>query len=592
MENYDVAAILECNHANLDGRNSGDSLEGIGLKDYKVIKTCVFKDQSYTKAIAIKNMVTNEVYVHYYGTGDGNWKYNAAAYGAEPQPSEMQEWALTFFDDIVKTEYEGKSMGSLYVTGHSQGGNNAQFVTIRSEYSDYISQCISLDGPGFSYKFVEDSKKLLGEAVYESRCDKIWGYYGENDYVSTLGQVSIVKTSHIRYVRYTMDKFNFAGFHMIDGMVNVDDDGNIRLAYDPDDPLTDDSAFRKFITKTVSKIKDLPQEKQARAAELVMKICEDNVGSDEPGKSYIKPEELKELKELLVPFLVEVPADDPEQLAAVLIECGMSTEAAEAIVALIKHINTYSVSEREIFIAGILEFVQYDYENSKIKIDLPATLATIPGDVAVIEILPIIWETAATHPDDIMDILHECKVDKLVEGWIENNPWKFTGICTAAVLFTPIWKPLANTALVTGVLLDAGIRIVQAIDWIDRKIIEAVVKTFTALKNVITSLRQWYRNTFNAGVKYVADNPYFKVNTQTLRDYATRIGDVNRRLGDLDGELRGLYWQVGFTDLWDILCANLLTSESPTLNQVKYYLNNSATRLENAERRAESYMGG
>jgi hypothetical protein len=67
---------------------------------------------------------------------------------------------------------------------------------------------------------------------------------------------------------------------------------------------------------------------------------------------------------------------------------------------------------------------------------------------------------------------------------------------------------------------------------------------------------------------------------------------VNNRISNLDIALRGLYWQVGFLDLWDIMAANLLTRESATLNQVVGYLNNAADRFDTAENIARGHMGG
>ena len=85
-------------------------------------------------------------------------------------------------------------------------------------------------------------------------------------------------------------------------------------------------------------------------------------------------------------------------------------------------------------------------------------------------------------------------------------------------------------------------------------------------------------------------NPFFRVDTDKLRNYAGRIRDINARLRTLDGDLRGLYWQVGFLDLWDILVANVLTSGSPTLRQIESYLNHAAQTFETAESKAKSYF--
>jgi|GEM_PF-2845694 len=94
------------------------------------------------------------------------------------------------------------------------------------------------------------------------------------------------------------------------------------------------------------------------------------------------------------------------------------------------------------------------------------------------------------------------------------------------------------------------------------------------------------------GIQYVDKNPYFKVDTSKLREYATRINNINVRLGRLDNDLRSLYWQVGLVDVMDIWVANLQASVSPTLTRVKRYLNNAADRFETADNKARVYMGG
>lgn len=93
-------------------------------------------------------------------------------------------------------------------------------------------------------------------------------------------------------------------------------------------------------------------------------------------------------------------------------------------------------------------------------------------------------------------------------------------------------------------------------------------------------------------MKYVESNPYFRADTDKLRSYAARIDRVNARLANLDLALQGLYAQVELDDILTIVNANLLTNVSPTLIQIKNYLNNTATRLENAENKARGYVGG
>ena len=140
-------------------------------------------------------------------------------------------------------------------------------------------------------------------------------------------------------------------------------------------------------------------------------------------------------------------------------------------------------------------------------------------------------------------------------------------------------------------IVDAFIHMVEGIADLAEEVRDFVLNCLQAFKEAIGRLKEFlYR--MSPGVRYAENNPYFKADTDRLRDYARRISDVNRRLRDLDSDLRGLYWQVGLLDIWDILVANLITSQSPTLRQVCSYLNDAADRLEEAERKALDYMGG
>ena len=578
MDNDDVAnlaAILEDNHDALNGLRYGDPLDSFGLDGYTVVSTGTFPGEPYTKAITVEDPNGN-IIIHFYGTGDGNWGFNAAAYGAQPQPSEMQIWALDYFNETVQDHYEGQSLGSLYVTGHSQGGNSAQYVTVRSAYGDYIESCLTLDGPGFSYQFVDDTIALYGEAYYENQRNKIWAYNGENDFVSILGQVSIIPEGQTLYIRYTGEGLDFLLFHMAAGL--LDENGKISL-------VEDDSEFRKLLVDSLNKVKDLPPEQQARAAELMMMLCEDLVGAEEPVKSNMTAQEFNELKQLLGPFLVQVLADCPDRIVDVLMELGMDQATAEAIQDLLEHINTYPPEVREQMIQALLDVIVY--ENGEFNIDK----SKIPA--AIITAWPIILETILTHPGDILTVLHELGVDAAIENWIKENPLQFVGICFALVLLSPLILTVLQLVVIIGVLADAVIRIVQGLTWLGSQVKEMLVQLFTALKNVIQAFAKWVQDLWNrAGRAYAAANPYFKVDTGKLRNYATRINNVNNRLRNLDVNMRGLYWQIGLLDLWDILAANLLTSGSPTLNQIKAYLNDAADRLETAENKARGYVGG
>ncbi len=207
-----------------------------------------------------------------------------------------------------------------------------------------------------------------------------------------------------------------------------------------------------------------------------------------------------------------------------------------------------------------------------------------------------------------------------VEGvaWIsdmmENDPTLVKAISVAVITFVlnnPAVIPLsigvvAELVVVIAVVaigLVVGEVIIETLEKIAEEIAQGICKIvswlsdkatelFEAITNAVNGARQWFREKTNKGIAYVQNNPYFKADTTSLREYAARLDRVNNRLRNLDNNMRSLYWQVGLLDLWDILRANMITSKSYSLNQAKKYLYNTADRLENAENKAKSYVGG
>ena len=71
---------------------------------------------------------------------------------------------------------------AISVTGHSKGGNLAQYVTI---VCPYIAKCVAFDGQGFSTAFIDTMKKNCPE--FEELCKKIKNVSAEGDFVNCLG---------------------------------------------------------------------------------------------------------------------------------------------------------------------------------------------------------------------------------------------------------------------------------------------------------------------------------------------------------------------------------------------------------------------
>lgn len=150
-------------------------------------------------------------YLVYRGTADGEWPDNGM--GMTKASTLQQERALAYFEKVVEQEgITGEQ--KLIVTGHSKGGNKAQYVTMSTKYSELIDACYNIDGQGFSQAAVSHWESTYSAEEYEARRNKITGIYGENDYVNVLG-ISIVAAGNVYYVKTPVKVENFAGYHDI-----------------------------------------------------------------------------------------------------------------------------------------------------------------------------------------------------------------------------------------------------------------------------------------------------------------------------------------------------------------------------------------
>ncbi|HEX9060437.1 MAG TPA: Mbeg1-like protein, partial [Clostridia bacterium] len=102
----------------------------------------------------------------------GAYEWHDNGLGGSETITGQQQAALDYINNLPET-YK-----NLIVTGHSKGGNKAQFVTIMS---DRVEKCYSFDGQGFSKEFLEVYKEKIKE-----KSSKITSISAENDFVNCL----------------------------------------------------------------------------------------------------------------------------------------------------------------------------------------------------------------------------------------------------------------------------------------------------------------------------------------------------------------------------------------------------------------------
>jgi len=222
---------------------------------------------SGTTAAAFKD-INGNVTVAFRGTGGGEWVDNAIAYaGAD---SQQQAEALRYFNQVVENfgvDYLGDH--SLTVTGHSKGGNKAQYITLVSEYGNLIDNCYSFDGQGFSWEAIEEMKK---SDKYLEQLEKMYSICGDNDFVNVLGCDQVFLDGHVYYIE-TNNAIEIGDYHEIsflfDNGFMANTDGVRQGSF---------AAYAKKLSDEIAKLPYAERRECARAIMQLMEHAESPVG--------------------------------------------------------------------------------------------------------------------------------------------------------------------------------------------------------------------------------------------------------------------------------------------------------------------------
>ncbi|MEB3011980.1 Mbeg1-like protein [Parvimonas sp. D2] len=114
----------------------------------------------------------------YKGTaGDYEWKDNVeGTYNITD--TKQQRRALRYFDEMVK---KFKDIKNIYVSGHSKGGNKAQYIGVLRGDMSKLKNIYSFDGQGFNTNFINKYSKEIENNKY-----KIFNICNEYDYVNII----------------------------------------------------------------------------------------------------------------------------------------------------------------------------------------------------------------------------------------------------------------------------------------------------------------------------------------------------------------------------------------------------------------------
>lgn len=204
-----------------------------------------------------------DVYVAYRGTGDGRWYDNGEGLANTSTP--YQRSGCDYLDSVMEDLHiTGDS--NVVVTGHSKGGNMAQYALLASRYSYLIDTCISVDGQGFSPEAIQSFIDLYGEEEFYARCDRMYSLRGDNDFVNVLG-IPVIPEDHRFFVETPTDLQDVPGAHEITNMFDYNNGTLNSLTSD----RREMSVFCEAISENIMK---LPQEDREAVCHAVMSLCE------------------------------------------------------------------------------------------------------------------------------------------------------------------------------------------------------------------------------------------------------------------------------------------------------------------------------
>ena len=419
------------------------------IRTNEVTETGEYTGTKSPKCLAVKDCDDN-IIVHFQGTGDGNWEYNAENYG--PNDSLIQTESTEYLKSVIdkyKDKYKSKNMNTgadFYVTGHSQGGNTAQYATlaIAPEYGQYIVQTISLDGPGMSYEAVDRLKENYD--YYQQQQDKLYAINGYRDFVSALGQVQVIPENHV-YIMQTSDvgintpNTDIANRGHASNFMIYEVDGKLYLCeFRPyDSPDNGESSFRKFVilfNQNVICDENLSREDQYMAAIITMRLIEHYLGKGDgtPGilGKDISIEDWEYYRIMLSKVLVKTIREDPELLQAVLQEPGLlspgingvpgesllSPEIANFVATFIEGLNKLPLETEQDIIAALLSILVIG-ENGQVDLDISKLVGHI-DDLAVA--LTVLVVTLMTTPEghEMLTVLNNY-LAAAINNWLREH---------------------------------------------------------------------------------------------------------------------------------------------------------------------------
>ncbi len=246
-----------------------------------VISKLVLSAQGLNAGVFVRP--DKSVSVVFMGTGGGEWIDNGEGLSGIPQENTyltfkkdgkavlitvkndyattQQVEALNWFRQIYAESRWGKHT-KITLSGHSKGGNKAQFVAMHTGVADV---CFSFNGQGFSPEAIASLKKQLA-GNFDERRNRIYSYLASNDYVSALGE-RLISDNHIFYLKPR------SGIHFMESI--LEKGGTLRP------PVGKGKLFSYIETVSENLMQMNPSVRQL-ATLGVMNVCQKYLGSGAP----------------------------------------------------------------------------------------------------------------------------------------------------------------------------------------------------------------------------------------------------------------------------------------------------------------------
>lgn len=164
------------------------------------------------RVVNVTFLFEDNLIIVYKGTaGDYEWKDNVeGTYNITD--TKQQRRALSYFDEMVKKFPDFKK---IYVSGHSKGGNKAQYIGVLRSDMSKLEMIYSFDGQGFNNNFIKKYNKEITNNRH-----KIFNICNELDYVNIIlfsisNKIFIKSTTNVGNEDDRQSKLlhRFGGFH-------------------------------------------------------------------------------------------------------------------------------------------------------------------------------------------------------------------------------------------------------------------------------------------------------------------------------------------------------------------------------------------